>query len=221
MKSTDRAPDFLISRSGGPPLSLSRFAGHPLVLWFGGARGEAFRTDQLAWYNRLVTERTDSDGKRLDSDGELLGITVDGAWCELQFRHRTVRVGLVTDLPLDGPVARAYGVEGSEAIFVIDAGGTIQWRYLSPTSARPPVAAMLAMLARTASEPDPGPPGRRDFIAATLAATFVLASRPTVGRADPVSVRVAPLPTAGAPRFAVTRERPSGGIEPGQLELQS
>ena len=180
MTSKDRAPDFAIGRADGRIISLSHFAGYPLVLWFGGTRTDAFRSDQLAWCTQLMAGVS-------DGDGELLAVQVDGPWCELKFRHQTVRVGLAAGLPADGPVARAYGVEGGEAIFVIDGDGTIQWRHISPPDARPPIAAMLAALTRTAAEPGPRPSNRRDFVVAALAATLLLAAHPTMARARALS----------------------------------
>jgi peroxiredoxin len=151
MTTRDRAPDFAIGRADGKIISLRDFSGYPLVLWFGGTRADAFQSDQLAWCTQLMAGVS-------DGGGELLAIEVDGAWCELKFRHKSVRVGLAAGLPADGPVARAYGVEGYEAIFVIDPGGMIQWRHVSPPDARPPIAAMLTALTRTAAEPGPHPP---------------------------------------------------------------
>jgi peroxiredoxin len=180
MTSKDRAPDFAIGRADGQIISLSDFSGYPLVLWFGGTHTDAFRSDQLAWCTQLMAGVS-------DGQGELLAVEVDGAWCELKFRHQTVRVGLAAGLPADGPVARAYGVEGREAIFVVDGDGTIQWRHISPPDARPPIAAMLAALTRTAAEPGPRPSDRRDFIVAALAATFLLAAHRTVATSGAVS----------------------------------
>ena len=180
MISKDRAPDFAIGRTDGKIISLSDFSGYPLVLWFGGTRTDAFRSDQLTWCTQLMAGVS-------DGEGELLAVEVDGAWCELKFRHQTVRVGLAAGLPPDGPMARAYGVEGREAIFVIDGDGTIQWRHISPADARPPIAAMLAALTRTAAEPGPRASNRRDFIVAALAATFLLAAHPTMAQGRAVS----------------------------------
>jgi hypothetical protein len=98
---------FAIGRADGKINSLRDFSGYPLVLWFGAARTDVFPSDQLAWCTQLMARVS-------DGDGELLAIEVDGAWCELKFRHKTVRVGLAAGLPTDGPVARAYGVEATK-----------------------------------------------------------------------------------------------------------
>ena len=84
---------------------------------------------------------------------ELLGISVDGAWCHLAFsRDRKLRFPLLSDFEPKGAVARAYGAyreqEGvsERALFVIDREGTICWSYVSPIDVNPGADGILAAL---------------------------------------------------------------------------
>jgi peroxiredoxin len=70
---------------------------------------------------------------------ELLGISVDGAWCHIAFTHdRKPRFPLLSDFEPKEDVARRYGVyrhhdgTGERAPFVIDGDGIIRWSRVSP-----------------------------------------------------------------------------------------
>ena len=77
-------------------------------------------------------------------DAELLGISVDGAWCHEAFaRDRHLHFPLLTDFEPKGDVARKYRAyrtsEGicERALFVLDQQGTITWSYCSPIAVNP------------------------------------------------------------------------------------
>ena len=84
---------------------------------------------------------------------ELLGISVDGAWCHVAFAEaRSYRFPLLADFEPKGEVARAYGVYRSadgmseRALFVIDKDGKIAWSYLSPIGVNPGADGILDAL---------------------------------------------------------------------------
>jgi peroxiredoxin len=90
---------------------------------------------------------------------ELLGISVDGAWCHEAFaRERRLHFPLLADFHPKGGVAQAYGAfreqEGvsERALFVIDRKGIIFWSYLSPIAVNPGADGILDALEQLRSE---------------------------------------------------------------------
>jgi peroxiredoxin len=84
---------------------------------------------------------------------ELLGISVDGAWCHKAFsRDRNLHFPLLADFEPKGAVARLFGVyrEGDgtseRALFVIDSDGVIHWSYVSPVGVNPGADGILSAL---------------------------------------------------------------------------
>ena len=100
----------------------------------------------MALYNEILTEF-----QRFDA--ELLGISVDGAWCHIAFSHdRRLRFPLLSDFEPKGGVARRFGVyrepDGTteRALFVIDAAGVIRWSHVSPIGINPGADGILRAL---------------------------------------------------------------------------
>jgi alkyl hydroperoxide reductase subunit AhpC len=86
----------------------------------------------MTLYNEMLKEFQ-------DLGAELIGISVDGAWCHAAFaRDRKLHFPLLADFEPKGAVARDYGVYrdkdgvSERALFVINANGTIHWSYVSP-----------------------------------------------------------------------------------------
>ena len=141
-----RAPEFSLPSTPDQRVSLSEFRGRPVVLAFYPADWSPVCGDQMALYNELLPEF-----RRLGA--ELIGISVDGAWCHGAFKeHRNLRLTLLSDFEPKGEVARKYGVyreqEGTteRALFVIDAAGMIHWSYLSPVGVNPGADGILTAL---------------------------------------------------------------------------
>src|SRR5580693_9173088 len=85
------APDFRLPSTPDQQVSLHEFRGRPVVLVFYPADWSPVCGDQTALYNELLPEF-----HRFDA--ELLGISVDGAWCHLAFAHdRKLRFPLLSD----------------------------------------------------------------------------------------------------------------------------
>jgi peroxiredoxin len=100
----------------------------------------------MALYNEILSEF-----QRFDA--ELLGISVDGAWCHVAFAHeRRLHFPLLADFEPKGQVARSFGVyrekEGTSerALFVIDDAGIIRWSYVSPVGVNPGADGILRAL---------------------------------------------------------------------------
>jgi peroxiredoxin len=99
----------------------------------------------MALYNEILPEFQ-------KYQAELLGISVDGAWCHAAFaKDRKLRFPLLADFEPKGAVSRLYGAYRPEgvserALFVIDKEGIIRWSYLSPVGINPGADGILQAL---------------------------------------------------------------------------
>jgi peroxiredoxin len=142
------APDFSLPRTPDQKLALSELRGRPVILAFYPADWSPVCSDQMAIYNEILSE---FDVYR----AQLLGISVDGAWCHAAFaKDRKLRFPLLADFEPKGQVAKQYGVyrEGEgvseRALFVVDAGGKVAWSYVSPIAVNPGADCVLNALER-------------------------------------------------------------------------
>jgi peroxiredoxin len=140
------APAFRLNSSPDQSISLSDFRGSPVILAFYPADWSPVCGDQMVLYNELLP-----DFRRYGA--QLLGISVDGAWCHLAFsKDRRLRFPLLSDFEPKGAVARVYGAyrqqEGvsERALFLIDREGIIRWSYVSPIGVNPGADGILAAL---------------------------------------------------------------------------
>lgn len=141
-----RAPDFSLKSTPDQIVQLAEFLGRTVVLAFYPADWSPVCGDQMALYNEMLSEFT-------GLGAELLGISVDGAWCHAAFcRDRKLRFPLLADFEPKGEVARRYGVYRARdgvcerALFVINGEGVIHWSYLSPVGVNPGADGILAAL---------------------------------------------------------------------------
>jgi peroxiredoxin len=82
---------------------------------------------------------------------QLLGISVDGAWCHMAYKaERKLDFPLLADFNPKGEVSMSYGVyvpedgTSARALFVLDAAHTIVWSYVSPIGVTPGVDGPLS-----------------------------------------------------------------------------
>src|ERR1700681_1641537 len=141
-----RAPDFTLRSTPDQSVSLSEFRGRPVVLAFYPADWSPVCGDQMALYNEILDEFQ-------EFEAELVGISVDGAWCHAAFaKQNKLHFPLLADFEPKGMVARAYGVYDEKdgvcerALFVIDPAGTIRWSYVSPIGVNPGANGILSAL---------------------------------------------------------------------------
>jgi len=141
-----RAPDFELHATPDQKVSLAEFRGRAVILAFYPADWSPVCGDQMALYNQVLPEF-----HKLGAD--LLGISVDGAWCHAAFSEaRHLHFPLLADFEPKGAVARAYGAyrdsEGTceRALFVLDGDGIIQWSYCSPVGVNPGADGILEAL---------------------------------------------------------------------------
>ena len=141
-----KAPGFTLPSTPDQKLSLTDFAGRPVILVFYPADWSPVCGDQLALYNELLP-----DFEKFRA--QLLAISVDGAWCHMAYAQgRKLHFPLLADFEPKGAVARAYGVYRAEdgecerALFVIDPEGVIRWSYVSPVGINPGADGILEAL---------------------------------------------------------------------------
>src|ERR1700736_3834949 len=140
------APGFKLRVTPDQYLSLARLAGKPVILAFYPADWSPVCGDQMVLYNEILPEFR-------KHGAELLGISVDGAWCHQAFaRDRHLHFPLLADFEPKGRVAKRYGAyrEGEgvaeRALFVIDRNGVIFWSYCSPIAVNPGADGILDAL---------------------------------------------------------------------------
>ena len=141
-----RAPEFTLRSTPDQWLTLSELQGRPVILAFYPADWSPVCGDQMTLYNEMLDEFR-------EFDAELLGISVDGAWCHAAFaRDRKLHFPLLADFEPKGAVARDYGVYRDKdgvcerALFVIDSEGIIRWNYVSPLGVNPGANGILTAL---------------------------------------------------------------------------
>jgi peroxiredoxin len=140
------APDFKLRVTPDQYLSLGDLAGRPVILAFYPADWSPVCGDQMALYNQVLPEFR-------RHGAELLGISVDGAWCHEAFsKHRHLHFPLLADFEPKGDVAKRYGAYRCDdgvcerALFVIDQKGVVFWSYLSPIAVNPGADGILDAL---------------------------------------------------------------------------
>ena len=141
-----KAPDFSLNSTPDQKVNLSDFRGNPVILAFYPADWSPVCGDQMTLYQAVLPEF-----QRFKA--ELLGISVDGAWCHVAFaKERKLHFPLLADFEPKGEVARAYGVYvkdagvSGRALFVLDESGVIRWSYLSPIGVNPGADGILTAL---------------------------------------------------------------------------
>ena len=146
------APSFMLRVTPDQNLSLSDLAGSPVVLAFYPADWSPVCGDQMALYNEVLPEFQ-------KHHAEVLGISVDGAWCHAAFaKERRLHFPLLADFEPKGAVAKQYHAyrEGEgvceRALFVIDRQGVIFWSYCSPIAVNPGADGILDALERLSKE---------------------------------------------------------------------
>ena len=98
-----KAPDFTLHVTPDQSLSLSDLAGRPVVLAFYPVDWSPVCGDQMALYNEALPE--------FEKFGaEILGISVDGAWCHDAFAKQLhIHFPLLSDFEPKGEVAKRHG----------------------------------------------------------------------------------------------------------------
>src|SRR3981189_1703472 len=132
-----QAPEFALPSTPAQKVSLSEFSGRPVIIAFYPADWSPVCGDQMTLYNQIRPEFH-------KYGAEVLGISVDGAWCHQAYaRHNHIHFPLLADFHPKGAVAQKYGAYREQdgvcerALFVIDRKGLVFWSYLSPIAVNP------------------------------------------------------------------------------------
>ena len=140
------APLFTLRVTPDQSLALADLAKRTVILAFYPADWSPVCGDQMTLYNEVLPEFR-------KHNAELLGLSVDGAWCHKAFAEaRRLHFPLLADFEPKGAVAKAYGAYRSNegvaerALFVIDANGVIAWSYCSPVAINPGADGILDAL---------------------------------------------------------------------------
>jgi peroxiredoxin len=142
------APDFTLSDQDGGHVSLADFRGRTVVLVFYPSDFSPVCTDQLSVYQGVL-------GEFESRDVQLLGISVDGAFCHKAFqKHLNLTIPLLADFHPKGEVAKAYGVWSEDygvaarALVLVGPDGTVQWSHEAAPLEYPPSGLIFQKLAR-------------------------------------------------------------------------
>src|SRR5271154_6364181 len=104
LQSGTAAPDFTLSVTPDQKLSLRDLRGRPVILAFYPADWSPVCGDQMGLYNEILSEFE-------KHHAQLLGISVDGAWCHDAFsKDRHLHFPLLSDFEPKGAVAKKFGV---------------------------------------------------------------------------------------------------------------
>ena len=151
-----RAPDFTLKSAPDRMTTLSELRGRPVILAFYPADWSPVCGDQMALYNEILDEFA-------EHDAQLLGISVDGAWCHKAYAEaKNLKFPLLSDFEPKGAVSRAYGAyanqkgQSARALFVLDRDGIIRWSHLSPSGVNPGANGILEALEALDSGSSPG-----------------------------------------------------------------
>lgn len=146
LKPGTMAPDFSGAVTPDQNLSLHDLKGRRVVLAFYPADWSPVCGDQMSLYNVVLPEFR-------KYGAELLGISVDGAWCHQAYaKANQLHFPLIADFHPKGEIAKSYGAfrdgEGvaERALFVLDETGRIVWSHLSPIAVNPGADGILDAL---------------------------------------------------------------------------
>jgi xanthine dehydrogenase YagT iron-sulfur-binding subunit len=135
----DRIPNVLIEYDG-ERRPLHDLLGQPLLLVFPSSGWDPFRREALASYQDILVEI-------FGPDARLLTLQPRGLSCDLVDRAGLLHFPIVTEKRAHSLLTKAFGVEGKEAIFVVDAEGVIRWRYLNHPGVSPTPEFLTSSLA--------------------------------------------------------------------------
>jgi peroxiredoxin len=105
----------------------------------------------------VTNDAVQRDSEFQKHGAELLGISVDGAWCHKAFaEHRHLHFPLLADFEPKGAVSKSYGAYragvAERALFVLDRQRMIFWSYRSPIAVNPGADGNLDALEKLSRE---------------------------------------------------------------------
>ncbi len=141
-----QAPDFSLKDTPDQKVSLTDFAGQPVVLVFYPADFSPVCGSEVSLYNELLSTFE-------KYDAQVLGISVDNVWSHLAFsKDRNLHFPLLSDFHPKGEVSKQYNAyreedgESERALYVIDKERKIFWGHTSPVGVNPGADGVLSAL---------------------------------------------------------------------------
>ena len=130
------APDFTLRDQDGKQVSLSDYSGRRLLLVFYPFDFSSVCSDQLSVYQEVKPE--------FEERGvELVGISVDHIHAHKAFRETLgIDTTLLADFEPKGSYFEPAGM-ANRTLVLIDAGGTVEWSYESPSPGEAPGANLI------------------------------------------------------------------------------
>ena len=120
----------------GADAGLGDLLGNPVILSFLGSDWDPARAEYRTRCDDVL--RTITSEAVAGAAGDVVQIAFDDRGCLVGFADRSeVRTTILSERELGEDAAVRYGVQGRRAVFVIDAEGTIRWRYVAPQGAYP------------------------------------------------------------------------------------
>jgi len=160
------APDFEFPSGDGERSRLADFRGCPVVIAFYTSEWDPARDQQWNLYAEIL--------RGIPGEPKLLGVSSDGLWCDLAVKDEgAVRFPLVPHFDSDGEIGRQFGVEGKQAVFVLDGEGVVRWQHIGPTGASPSADSLIAALT-----PKQEGISRRQLLLTAVTASLALALLP-------------------------------------------
>ena len=140
------APEFTLRVTPDQNLSLGEFTGRPMIIAFYPADWSPVCGDQMTLYNQIRPEFH-------KYGAEVLGISVDGAWCHQAYaRHNHIHFPLLADFHPKGEVSKKYGVYKEEkghcerAVVIVDKQGIVRYIDVHDISEAPDNAQLIEVL---------------------------------------------------------------------------
>lgn len=123
-------PDVVLKQSDGCEMRLAELGGHPILIAFPSRVWNPCRSESLALYEEILADI-------LGEEARLVTFARRGMWCDLEVNSEHFYFPMIDDPELYKPLMEAFGLEGQEAIYVVDASGVIRWRYLNSSGVPP------------------------------------------------------------------------------------
>src|SRR5215471_6660494 len=124
-----RAPDFRFLDSDGRRWSLRDLRGQPVIVAFFPAQWDPAHAQLSAVYDALLAH--------VPGGGRVVSVGCNGIWCDVATTGGDNLHLAIADAGVNSSAARRYGVEGKQACFLVDPGGVVRWRHVSPLWTQP------------------------------------------------------------------------------------
>jgi xanthine dehydrogenase YagT iron-sulfur-binding subunit len=171
------APDIVISPRDQPSFHLSHLRGQPVLLAFSLPDWDLLKAESMAQTNRILS--------KAGFNGELVQLSREGLWGRAGLLDENFSFPLLIEKELTSEAASSYGAAGTQAVFVIDAEGVIQWSSLALSNPAQRKEYLLRRVNSSSPEQESGHGlSRREFLMTAFAAGLAQAMASAPVRAE-------------------------------------